>query len=200
MQRRIWRMYLGLLLASGCQGQTGTPQRALTWQETQERFKANNPTLLAGQMSIDESRADEITAYLRPNPDLTLTTDGTQISPSGGVWRPFAGTLFTPSVSYLHERQHKRELRLASAQRATEISISAQSDLQRNLTFNLRDAFVRVLQAKAVLGVAKRISNITTKKSQSIETDSNSAILRKWISSAWSYSASNSNRTCKLRW
>ena len=155
MQRRIWRMYLGLLLASGCQGQTGTPQRALTWQETQERFKANNPTLLAGQMSIDESRADEITAYLRPNPDLTLTTDGTQISPSGGVWRPFAGTLFTPSVSYLHERQHKRELRLASAQRATEISISAQSDLQRNLTFNLRDAFVRVLQAKAVLGVAK---------------------------------------------
>jgi outer membrane protein, heavy metal efflux system len=155
MQRRIWRLYIGLLFAAGCQAQTGTPRRALTWQETEQKFRANNPTLLAGQVTIDESRADEITAYLRPNPDFTLTTDGTQISPSGGVWRPFAGTLFTPSLSYLHERQHKRELRLASTQQATQISISAQSDLQRNLMFNLRDAFVRVLQAKAVLGVAK---------------------------------------------
>src|SRR5260370_5994265 len=98
MQRRIWRLYLGLLFATGCLAQTGT-QRALTWQETQEKFKANNPTLLAGQVTIDESRADEITAYLRPNPDLTLTTDGTQISPFQGTWRPFAGTLFTPGVT-----------------------------------------------------------------------------------------------------
>jgi cobalt-zinc-cadmium efflux system outer membrane protein len=155
MQRRIWRLCIGLLFAAGCQAQTGTPQQALTWQETEQKFRANNPTLLAGQVTIDESRADEITAYLRPNPDFTLTTDGTQISPSGGVWRPFAGTLVTPSLSYLHERLHKRELRLASAREATEISVSAQSDLQRNLLFNLRDAFVRVLQAKAVMGVAK---------------------------------------------
>jgi outer membrane protein, heavy metal efflux system len=155
MQRRIWRLYIGLLFAAGCQPQAGTPERALTWQETQQKFRANNPTLLAGQVSIDEARADEITASLRPNPDLTLATDGTQITPSQGVWRPLAGTLVTPSLSYLHERQHKRELRLASARQATEISISAQSDLERNLMFNLRDAFVRVLQAKAVLGVAK---------------------------------------------
>jgi outer membrane protein, heavy metal efflux system len=67
----------------------------------------------------------------------------------------FAGTLFTPSVSYLHERQHKRELRLTSAQHATAIAISAQADLERNLIFNLRNAFVRILQAKAVLQVAK---------------------------------------------
>jgi cobalt-zinc-cadmium efflux system outer membrane protein len=155
MQRRIWRLSIGLLFAAGCWAQAGTP-RALTWQETQERFRANNPTLLAGQVTIDESRADEITAYLRPNPDFTLTTDGTQISPSQGVWRPFAGTLFTPCLSYLHERQHKRELRLASADKATAIAISAQSDLERTLIFNLRDAFVRVLQAKAVLQVAKQ--------------------------------------------
>ena len=104
MQRRIWRLSISLLFVAGCQAQTGAPQRALTWQETEQKFRANNPTLLAGQVTVDESRADEITAYLRPNPDLTLTTDGTQISPSQGVWRPFAGTLFTPSLSYLHER------------------------------------------------------------------------------------------------
>jgi outer membrane protein, heavy metal efflux system len=155
MQRLNWRVYIGLLYAAGCMAQTPGSPRALTWQETQERFKVNNPTLLAGKVNIDEARADEITAYLRPNPDLTLLTDGTQISPFEGVWRPFAGTMFSTSFSYLHERRHKRELRLASAQNATAIAISTQTDLERNLTFNLRDAFDRVLLAKAITGVAK---------------------------------------------
>lgn len=156
MERLVGRFCLGLLFtAPGLLGQSPNPGRALSWQETQAKFKANNPALLAGQVNIEESRADEITAYLRPNPDLSLLTDGTQISPSAGVWRPFAGTLFSPSVSYLHERQHKRELRLLSAQKGTAIAISTQADLERNLMFNLRDAFVRVLLAKAVLGIAR---------------------------------------------
>ena len=155
MQRLNRRLYIGLLFATGCWAQSGTPPRALTWQETQQTFRANNPTLLAGKASIDEARADEITAYLRPNPDFTLTTDGTQITPSHGVWRPFSGTLYSTSLSYLHEREHKRELRLRSAEQATAIAVSAQADLERNLMFNLRDAFNRVLLAKAVSGVAK---------------------------------------------
>src|SRR5947209_5191478 len=155
MQRRNGRLYIGLLFASGCLAQTATPPQALTWQETQNRFRANNPTLLAGKVTIDEARADEITAYLRPNPDFTLTADGTQITPAGGVWQPLAGTFVSPGISYLHERQHKRELRLASAQGATAVAISAQADMERNLMFNLRDAFVRVLLQKSVLGIAK---------------------------------------------
>lgn len=155
MPRRIRRLCTGLLFAAGCLAQTATSPRALTWQETVERFKANNPTLLAGQVNIDESRADEITAYLRPNPDFSFSTDGFQIYPHQGVWQPFTGVLFTPSVSYLHEREHKRELRLASAKQATAVAVSTQADLERTLIYNLRDAFVRVLTAKAVLGVAK---------------------------------------------
>ncbi len=155
MQRLNWRMSIGLLLAVGCAAQLATSPQALTWRETQERFRTNNPTLLAGKVNVDESRADEITAYLRPNPDFTLSTDGTQITPYRGIWQPFAGTFVSPNISYLHERQHKRELRLSSAQQATAIAISSQADLERTLMFNLRDAFVRVLQAKAVLGVAQ---------------------------------------------
>ena len=155
MRRQFWRLYIGLLFAAGGVTQSANAQQALTWQEIQGRFRANNPTLLAGEVTIDEARADEITAYLRPNPDFTLSTDGTQITPHEGVWQPFSGTLVSPAVSYLHEREHKRELRLASAQKATAIATSAQADLERNLLFNLRDAFVRVLQAKAILQVAK---------------------------------------------
>jgi len=155
MERRFKRLSIGLLLATGCMAQSTTQSRTLTWQEAQQEFKVNNPQLLAGQVTIDESRADEITAYLRPNPDFTVSTDGTQIAKHDGIFRPFSGTFVSPEISYLHERQHKRELRLAVARQGTAIAISAQSDLERNLTFNLRDAFVRVLLAKAVLRVAK---------------------------------------------
>jgi outer membrane protein, heavy metal efflux system len=129
-------------------------QQVLTWHETQDKFRANNPTLLAGKATIDESRADEITANLRPNPDVSLGWD--QLTPfNGNPYRPLAQSYLFWSLDYLHEREHKRELRLSSAEEATAISISAQSDLERNLMFNLRDAFVRVLQAKAVRGVAR---------------------------------------------
>jgi cobalt-zinc-cadmium efflux system outer membrane protein len=130
-------------------------QRALTWDEVRERFEVNNPTLLADKVSTEESKAQEITAYLRPNPGFTMTADGTQVSPHKGVWRPFAGTYETPSVSYLHERQQKRELRLESAKKGTLIAESSHADLDRTLLFTLRTAFVAALQAKAVLQLAK---------------------------------------------
>ena len=155
MQRLSRRLCIGLLFAVASRAQTPAPPRALTWQETEDRFRANNPTLLAGKVTIDQARAEEITAYLRPNPDFTLTTDGTQIYPSEGVWRPFAGTLYIPNLSYLHERRHKRELRLESARDATAVAVSSQADLERNLVFNLRDAFVRVLLSKTVRQIAQ---------------------------------------------
>jgi cobalt-zinc-cadmium efflux system outer membrane protein len=65
------------------------------------------------------------------------------------------GTQLVPSISYLHEREHKRELRLQSAKEGTGIAQSEHADLERNLIFNLRSAFVQTLQAKAVLDLAK---------------------------------------------
>jgi cobalt-zinc-cadmium efflux system outer membrane protein len=127
----------------------------LTWQQVRDRFKVSNPTLLADKLNIDESKAQQITAFLRPNPTFSLSVDGTQIAPDIGVWRPFAGTFETPSISYLHERQHKRELRLESAKEGTLIAESGHADLERTLLFTLRGAFVSALQAKAVLQFAK---------------------------------------------
>ncbi len=150
--RRLSPLCLQLAIAT-CLAQTPTPH-TLTWKEAQDEFRIRNPTLLAGQATIDESRADEITADLRPNPDLTIGWD--QLTPfSSNPYRPVAQSYLFGSVGYLHEREHKRELRLASAKKATAISISAQSDLERSLMFTLRDAFVRALQAKAVLHVAQ---------------------------------------------
>jgi len=131
------------------------PVHTFTWQELRDKFETTNPTLRAARIGIDESKAQEITAYLRPNPDFTFSTDGTQISPYEGVWRPFAGTQYSSAFSYLHERQHKRELRRDSAQEATAIAESQLADQERNLLFNLRNAFVQTLQQKAVLALTK---------------------------------------------
>jgi cobalt-zinc-cadmium efflux system outer membrane protein len=154
MQQIIRRVCLAALLAAGVVS-NASAQKALTWDEIRARFEANNPTLLADKVSIDESKAQQITAYLRPNPQLTLAADGTQIAPYKGVWTPFRGTYETPTVSYLHERQHKRELRLESAEKGTLIAESTHADLERNLLFDLRGAFVSTLQAKTVVQLTK---------------------------------------------
>ena len=140
---------LACLMAVGAHAQT-----ALTWEQVKQKFIAANPTLMAGQINIDESKAEEITAYLRPNPNFTISTDQIQPIPSGSPYRPF--TYAFPSVvfDYLHERQHKRELRLQSQKDATAIAVSQQADQERNLLFNLRAAFVQTLQGKAQLALS----------------------------------------------
>jgi len=107
MKKHFWKYFAALaMLPCSALAQTSTPTpTSLTWEQVRQRFEQNNPTLLAGKLGIDESKAQEITAYLRPNPNLTLSTDGTQISRYKGVWQPFTGTQFASIISYLHERR-----------------------------------------------------------------------------------------------
>jgi len=130
-------------------------QQALTWDQVRSKFQTNNPALKADADTVDEMKAAEITAFLRPNPTFTMLADGTQIVPHDGVMTPFKGTYEQPNVSYLHEREHKRELRLESAKEGTRITESQHEDLERTMVFTLRAAFVSTLQAKYVLGLAK---------------------------------------------
>jgi cobalt-zinc-cadmium efflux system outer membrane protein len=137
-------------------------QESLTWEQAKARFEAANPALRADALGVDEMKAAEITAFLRPNPTASFTMD--QLYPFGPHYdpnvlatrdRPFSNALTTGSVSYLYEREHKRDLRLKSAKEGTEIAQSEHVDLERNLIFNLRSAFVETLEAKAVLELAK---------------------------------------------
>jgi outer membrane protein, heavy metal efflux system len=150
--RRHFRLGLVMLTVLAA---SGFAQTTLTWQEVRTKFEANNPTLRAGTIGIDEARAEEITAYLRPNPSLTILSDQIDPFPGGPPHGPFAYWLPSATVNYLHEREHKRELRLQSAQQGTQIAASGNQDLERMLLFELRMAFVQTLQEKAVLNLAK---------------------------------------------
>jgi outer membrane protein, heavy metal efflux system len=135
-------------------------QTALTWQQIKDKFESANPTLKASRLNIDESRAAEITAYLRPNPNLSFGLDQLPFlpltSPAGQtVFRPLSNLLPSSSISYLHEREQKRELRRDVAKKSTDVTTLAYSDQERSLMFTLRNAYVQVLQNKAFLENAK---------------------------------------------
>jgi cobalt-zinc-cadmium efflux system outer membrane protein len=135
-------------------------QQSLTWEQVKAKFEASNPALRADALGVDEMKAAEITAFLRPNPQVGLSGDGLQIAPHtvpglGTHWLPLTGTQLVPSINYLHERERKRELRLESAKQGTQISASEHEDLKRNLLFDLRSQFVETLEARAVLDLAK---------------------------------------------
>jgi outer membrane protein, heavy metal efflux system len=141
-------------------------QETLSWEDAKRVFKTSNPLLRAGEIGIQESRAQEITAFLRPNPELDLALD--YIAPftplpalasagspsSGSAYQPLAAAEQVVELSYLHERRHKRELRLQDARENTAITVSQQNDTERSLLFALRTAFIQVLQQKAVVAVA----------------------------------------------
>jgi len=149
----LWQLGVAILLTA-CLNESAQAQTPYTWQQIRDKFEASNPTLQAARIGIDESRAEEITAYLRPNPSITSTID--QMNPfTGNPYRPFANALPLVSAGYLYERHHKREFRRASAQEATAIAQSQLADQERTLLFNLRNAFVQTLQAKAILALAR---------------------------------------------
>lgn len=156
-----------MTLLAFCLAACSFAQETLTWEDAQRLLKTSNPTLRAGEIGIQESRADEITAFLRPNPELGLALDyiaafstlpalASAGSPtSGNAYQPLAAAEQEMELSYLHERRHKRELRLEDARESTAITISQQSDTERNLTFALRTAFIQVLQQKAVVAATR---------------------------------------------
>jgi cobalt-zinc-cadmium efflux system outer membrane protein len=134
-------------------------QQSLTWDQVKVKFESANPALKADADNVDEMKAAEVTAYLRPNPQVGLSSDGLQIAPHttpglGTHWLPLTGNQLVPSISYLHERERKRELRQQSAKEGTQIAGAQHEDLERNLLFDLRSSFVETLQAKTVLELA----------------------------------------------
>jgi cobalt-zinc-cadmium efflux system outer membrane protein len=155
--RLSWRTCaVGTALASVAASAVAQPA-PLSWADVRDRFRATNPAVAAGRIGVDESRADEITAFVRPNPLWSLTFDQIGDTASGN---PFSASTLLTNVSYLHERDGKRELRRDSAQGTTAVAESSQLDLERTLVFNLRGAFIQLLQAKAFRTLAQE--NLTS--------------------------------------
>jgi cobalt-zinc-cadmium efflux system outer membrane protein len=119
---------------------------------------AHNHTLLAARTAIQQSKAEEITANLRPNP--VLLGDALFIpffSPSN-----FNSTFmdnsaeFDLGVSYLFERGKKRQHRLRAAEDQTAVTESQVADSQRSLSFQVAGQFIAVQLAESALDLAQQ--------------------------------------------
>lgn len=128
----------------------------ITLEQAIEYAKKNNPALHADETLIQQNKAQEVTANLRPNPLLSWDAQYLPIfSPS-----KFDSTYidnnaeFDLGIGYLFERGKKRRRRLEAARDQTAVTQSQVEDDERALIGNVAQQFVAVLLANANLELA----------------------------------------------
>jgi cobalt-zinc-cadmium efflux system outer membrane protein len=118
----------------------------------------HNHLLNATRTLIPQSRDQEITASLRPNP--VFLTDGLFIpffSPSSlnaSILNNISE--FDAGVSYTIERGHKRQARIRAARDQTAVTVTQVSDAERTLTYSVAQQFIQTLLAKSTLQFANQ--------------------------------------------
>jgi len=147
-------------------GQTGaqaTPPPAssssgkeITLDEAIRLALLNNPNLQATRKQVDENLAQEVTANLRPNPELSGDSQFLPIFNPSQFSSEGLNTItqFDLGLGYLFERGRKRQNRLQAARDATSVTRSQVVDAERTLTFNVGQQFINALLAKSNLEFA----------------------------------------------
>ncbi|MGH9717498.1 MAG: TolC family protein [Candidatus Acidiferrales bacterium] len=118
----------------------------------------HNHNLLAARTTINQSKAEEITANLRPNPVLlgdALYIPFLQPSEFSSNYMDNSAE-FDLGVSYLFERGEKRQHRLRAAKDQTAVTRSQVADDQRSLTFQVASQFITVQLAESALDLAQQ--------------------------------------------
>ena len=160
-----WQMALMLLatavpaVAAGQVGSAAQPAPAtrVSMDDAVRLALAHNHQLRAQRLNADLSKADEITAALKPNPVVTSTNASFPVfSPSQLTLSNISNNQsFVESLGYLFERGGKREKRVQVAQDTTMVAVRSALDSERQLVFQTRQAFIAVLLAKSALNLAE---------------------------------------------
>jgi outer membrane protein, heavy metal efflux system len=130
---------------------------AITLEQALDLAERNNPTLQANQTLVLQSKAQEITANLRPNPVISWDTQfiplfSTSLWSDSNYWETQAQ--YDIGIGYLFERGKKRQHRLDAAKTATAVTESQVSDAQRTTLASAAQLFVAALLAKSNLEFA----------------------------------------------
>jgi cobalt-zinc-cadmium efflux system outer membrane protein len=153
-----------LLLAPGAARAQSPPQSStspppkITLHQAIEFAMMHNPSIRATRTAIAQSKAEEVTANLRPNPVLAWDAQFIPLFSPSALTPDTIDTFsqFDIGLSYLFERGKKRQHRLAAAQEATAVTTSQVSDAERSLSYNVAQQFVGVLLAERSLDFAQK--------------------------------------------
>lgn len=137
------------------QGTAQAPLK-LTLDDATRLALDHNQSLRAQRLAIDQAKANEITAALKPNPVFSnLNEDFPIFSPGDFTLQNLrTNQEFTNSVTYTIERGGKRLKRVEVARDTTEVTTMAVGDNERQLRFQVAQAFINVLLAKSNLEFA----------------------------------------------
>lgn len=147
----------GLVLAVRVYGQSQAAVKIDLDQAIQLAMDHNH-ALKAARTLIDQNRAQEITAAIRPNPVFTYDDLFIPIFDPGQLNSSTLDTVteFDAGFSWTFERGGKRKARVRAARDQTAVTRSQVSDDERTLTFNVAQQFVAALQAESTLQFAKQ--------------------------------------------
>jgi len=116
---------------------------------------SHNHAWKATQTQIQQSQAQEVTASLRPNPNLTVDALFIPLQPENFNLNTILNvTEFDAGVSYLFERGGKRYRRIEAARDITGQTRFQVSDAERALIFNTAQQFITVQLAESNLDFA----------------------------------------------
>jgi outer membrane protein, heavy metal efflux system len=146
----------GLGVRLGAQG--APPVARVTMSDAVRLAVERNQSLRAQRLTIDQSKADETTAALKPNPSIALEADGfTPFSPRQVNFDFLHNAVtYSSSLGYLFERGGKRLKRTTVAEDTTAVTRHNVNDLERQLRFQAEGAFVNALLAKSTLDMAQQ--------------------------------------------
>jgi cobalt-zinc-cadmium efflux system outer membrane protein len=118
----------------------------------------HNHTLLAARTTIEQSKDQEITANLRPNPALFGDWDYLPLFSPSNYTSTYLNDLTEADLglSYLIERGKKRQRRLQAAKDQTAVTTDLVSDNERTLTFQVATLFINVQLAESTLELAQK--------------------------------------------
>ena len=136
-----------LLPCAASQAQTAPP---LTLPQALDIARTRNPNLLSNQQHVIATKANEITAGLRQNPNFQIS--GADVSlPADNPSNPYSDAA---NVNRLFERGDKRRWRLDIAHATTDVTQSQYKDAERQTALAVKQAFTQMLAAKAALQIA----------------------------------------------
>jgi cobalt-zinc-cadmium efflux system outer membrane protein len=139
-------------------GQNQAPATRIDLDQAIQIAIVHNHALKAAHTLIYQSKAQEITAGIRPNPVFTYDDLFIPLfSPSQFNSTTLNNiTEFDAGISYTFERGRKRQRRIEAARDQTAVTRSQISDNERALTFNVAQQFLAVLLAKSNLDLAQQ--------------------------------------------
>jgi cobalt-zinc-cadmium efflux system outer membrane protein len=152
--RSVCIAVLGVVLSGTLSAQGSDLPARLSLEDALRIAEARNPQLVLAQQLVAGSEADVIAAGKRPNPALTLSSEGFPLSQQN---RPpfFDNQELALGLQQELEPGGRRRLRTEQARYGVNASRAFVLDALRQLRFEVRRAYVQVVLAKADDDVAR---------------------------------------------